>query len=108
MKCLPIDIILRKYESVVVVLKLFMGNVLRFSNFRLILINKKRKTGYYSFKRKGNEICLDHGDTYGWLVCLCNKWEEVVDETMVSTKEQAVDQANKYYQCFGKLDILYK
>ena len=86
----------------------YMSRTLRFSNFRQVFVNKEKKIGYYSFKNKGDEICLDYDKDKGWLVCLCNKWEEVLDEDIFVTKQEAIKQANRFYQCFGKLDTFYK
>lgn len=86
----------------------YMRKTLRFSNFKQILINKEKKIGYYSFKKRGEEICLEYDENKGWLVCLCNKWEEVLDENIFATKQEAIRHSNEFYQCFGKLDIFYK
>lgn len=85
-----------------------MGKVLRFSSFRLILTDKERKIGYYSFKHDGDEICLEQDKDGEWSIYLCNKWEEVLDESVFPTIREALEQANKFYQCLGKLDIFYK
>lgn len=89
-------------------LREYMSRILGLSNFRLAVTNRETRTGYYSFKKNGDEICLEYDEYEGWLVSLCNKWEEVLDEDCFSTQEEALEQANKFYQFFGKLDVLYK
>jgi hypothetical protein len=89
-------------------LREYMSKALKLSDFRLVITSQETKMGYYSLKKDGDEICLEYDDREGWLVSLCNKWEEVLDEDCFSTQEDALEQANKFYQFFGKLDILYK
>lgn len=53
--------------------------------------------GYYEIETDYNVICVaEFRDS--WLVSLCNKSEEVFDETQVDTKKEALRVASKYYE----------
>ena len=79
----------------------YMNKVLTLKDFEWIILSKKAKSGYYSFKTEFYEICLDQSDIHGWLVCLANNHEEVLEEVIVKTKREALAEANRFYKSFA-------
>jgi len=86
----------------------WMGNFLKYmsrnltiDDFIWITVDSKKGTGYYSFKGNGYEITIDFSYCYGWLVCLCNKWEEVIEQYACRSSEVAVEKANEIYCSFA-------
>jgi hypothetical protein len=76
-----------------------MARCLKLADFKFVTVNAKKQSGYYSFKTKDGEyeICIDLY-YYGWLCCLCNKWEEVLCEKWLTCQDSALKQANFYYR----------
>ena len=81
-----------------------MNTKLTLDDFEWIILNKEIKSGYWSFKKYGYEICLEKGRSK-WRVCLCNKFEEVIDEVFVKTEQTALRRANEFFWSFAKTGI---
>ena len=75
-----------------------MRKNLKLKDFKFILINKKRKEGYYSFKRSYFEIGFDEYKENRWLVFLCNRFGEVVREMSAKSKQSAFMKASNIYK----------
>lgn len=82
-----------------------MSKFLTLQDFKWIQTCEEKETGYYSFKENGWELCVEHDK--GWTVYLCNKFEEVLEETDCKCREGAIILVNKLYIKFPRLDQLY-
>lgn len=57
-------------------------------DFQLIILDTDIE-GYYSYKKGDWEVCVDHSFKKGWIVSLCNKFEEVVEEYVFNDEATA-------------------
>lgn len=83
-------------------LKTYMDKILTIKDFCWVVIDIKKHNGYFSFKDRGYEICLDYSLKNGWVVYLCNKFEEVLEEYCLKTECEAWDKVNDVYRSFVK------
>jgi hypothetical protein len=74
-----------------------MNKGLSFQDFDYVLTDENGN-GYYSFRQKNFEICVDKNTDESWEVLFANKFEEVLKEKKVSNENQALEVAREIYK----------